>query len=74
MRYGKQSNYVQCLNKAPMEKAWFMTPLRYRYNVKDIMAIMETTWFCERLFFEVLIVMVKDKKYSIKDTMSITLH
>ena len=67
MRYGKQSsNYVQCLNIAPMEKAWFMTSLRYRSNGKDIMAIMETTWFCERLFFEVLIVMVKDKKIQYK--------
>ena len=32
---------------------------------------MEKTWFYERLFFEVVIVMIKDKKYSIKDTMSI---
>ena len=43
-----------------------MTSLRYRPNGKDIMAIMETTWFCERLFFEVLIVMVKDKKIQYK--------
>ena len=49
-----------------MEKAWFMTSLRYRSNGKDIMAIMETTWFCGRLFFEVLIVMVKDKKIQYK--------
>ena len=32
---------------------------------------MEKTWFYKRLFFEVVIVMIKDKKYSIKDTMSI---
>ena len=32
---------------------------------------MEKAWFYKRLVFEVLIVMVKDKKYSIKDTMSI---
>ena len=32
---------------------------------------MEKTWFYKRLFFELVIVMVKDKKYSIKDTMSI---
>ena len=32
---------------------------------------MEKTWFYKRLFFELVIVMVKDEKYSIKDTMSI---
>ena len=32
---------------------------------------MEDTWFYERLFFEMVIVIGKDKKHSIKDTMSI---
>ena len=33
---------------------------------------MEKAWFYERLFFEVVIVMEKDKKrYNVKDTMSI---
>ena len=33
---------------------------------------MEKAWFCETLFFQVVIVMVKDKKRcTIKDTMSI---
>ena len=33
---------------------------------------MEKAWFCEILFFQVVIVMVKDKKRcTIKDTMSI---
>ena len=32
---------------------------------------MEKTWFYKRLFFEFVIVMVKDEKYRIKDTMSI---
>ena len=31
----------------------------------------ENTWFYEKLCLEVVIVMVKDKKYSIKDTVSI---
>ena len=35
------------------------------------MAPMEKTWFYKRLFFELVIVMVKDEKYRIKDTMSI---
>ena len=38
--------------------SWFIAP-------------MEKAWFYKRLFFEVVIVMVKDKKYSIKITMSI---
>ena len=33
-------------------------------------ASMEETWFYERLFFEVVIVIGKDKKQSIKDTKS----
>ena len=31
----------------------------------------EMVWFCERFFFEVVIAMVKDKEFSIEDTMSI---
>ena len=54
----KHLNYVQCLNIAPIEKAWFITPT-------------EKAWFYVRLFFELIIAMVKDKKYSIKDTISI---
>ena len=54
-----------------MEKAWFITPQEYSPNGKAIMTPMEKTWFYEKLFFEVVIVMVKDKKYCIKDTMSI---
>ena len=35
---------------------------------------MEKAWLYERLFFEVVIVMIKSKKkYSMKDTMSIKL-
>ena len=34
-------NYVQCLNIAPMEKAWFMVPVEYSSNGKDIMAPIE---------------------------------
>ena len=45
----KHLNYVQCLNIAPIEKAWFITPT-------------EKAWFYIRLFFKLIIVMVKDKK------------
>ena len=45
--------YVQCLNIAAMENTWFIAPV-------------EKTWFCEKLFFEVVIVMVKDKKIQYK--------
>ena len=34
--------------------SWFIAP-------------MKKAWFYKRLFFEVVIVMVKDKKYTIKD-------
>ena len=56
-------------NIAPMEKAlwpqknvasWFGAP-------------MEEEWFYKILFFEVVIVMVKEKKYSIKDIVPIKL-
>ena len=38
--------------------SWFIAP-------------MEKAWFYERLFFEVVIVMMKDKKYNMKYTVSI---
>ena len=52
-------NYVQCLNIAPVEKAWF----RPQWNIPSLfIALIEKAWFYERLFFEVVIVMVKAKK------------
>ena len=30
-------SYVQCLNIAPLEKAWFMAPMEYSPNGKGIM-------------------------------------
>ena len=52
-------------NIAPVEKAFWL-----QWNISSrFIAPIEKTWFYERLFFEVLIVMVKE--YSIKDTMSI---
>ena len=67
-----------------MEKTWFMAPMEYSPSGKDIMAPMNYTlvvnspngkgmvlWKIVFLFFEVVIIMVKDKNYSIKETMSI---
>ena len=59
-------NYVQCLNIAPMEKTWFMAPMEKtlwsQWNLPSwSIAPMEKAWLCERLFFEVVIIMVKDK-------------
>ena len=52
-------NYVQCLIIASMEKAWF----RLQWNIPSLLIDpMEKAWFYERLFFEVVIVMVKAKK------------
>ena len=34
-------NYVQYLNIAPMDKAWFMAPMEYSPNGKYVMAPME---------------------------------
>ena len=63
----KRLNYVQCLNIAPMEKA--LWPQR---NITLwVIAPMEKAWFYKRLFFEVAIAMVKEKKYSIKYTTSV---
>ena len=39
--------------------------------MKKTLAPMEKAWFYERLFCEAVIVLVKDKKYVIKNTMSI---
>ena len=52
-----------------MEKTWF----RPQWKITSwFIAPMEKEWFCERLFFEVIITMVKDKKkYIINDTVSI---
>ena len=61
----------QCLNLAPMEKAWFMAPmdkqLRPQWNIPSyFIASMEKASFYE------IIVMVNDKKRCpIKYTMSI---
>ena len=70
-------HYVQCLNIAPMEKAWFMALMEKelwpQWNIPSYFtAPMEKVWFSEILFFQVVIVMVKDKKRcTIKDTMTI---
>ena len=57
---------------APMEYSTNKKALWPQWNISPwfIVAIGKT-WFYERLFFEVVIIMVKDKKYSAKDTMSI---
>ena len=70
-------HYVQCLNIAPMEKAWFMALMEKelwpQWNIPSyFIAPMEKVWFSEILFFQVVIVMVKDKKRcTIKDTITI---
>ena len=70
-------HYVQCLNIAPMEKAWFMAlmekELWTQWNIPLwFIAPMAKARFCEILFFQVVIVMVKDKKScAIKDTISV---
>ena len=58
-----------------------MAPVEYSSIGKGIMAPMEYTpvvyranekvWFCESLFSEMVIVIIKDKKYCIKDAVSI---
>ena len=54
-------NYVQCLTIAPMEMGlwsqWSIIPL--------FLDPVEKTWFYEKLFFELAIVMVKDKKNTV---------
>ena len=59
-----------------MEKAWFMAPIEYSPRVEKALwpqwniasrfiAPMEKAWFHERLYFEGVIVMVKDKKNTV---------
>ena len=36
-------NHVQCLNIAPMKKAWFIDRMEYSLNEKGIVAPMEYT-------------------------------
>ena len=50
-------NYVQYLNTAQIEKAWFMTPI-IAVMKKAIWA--QKTWFYGNLFFKMLFVMIKD--------------
>ena len=62
-------NYIQCLDKAPMEKA----RCRPQWDIPSwFVTHMEKAWFYQRSFFEVVIVMVKiQKKCVINDTISI---
>ena len=70
-------HYVQCLNIAPMEKAWFMTltkkELWPQWNIPSwFIAPVVKAWIYEILFYQVVIVMVKDKnRCTIKGTTSI---
>ena len=50
----KNLKCVHCLNIDPMEKARFMALMEYRPNGKDIMV--------SAFYFEVVMVMLKDKK------------
>ena len=51
--------YVQCLNIAPVEKPWF----RPQWNISSwFIAPMEKAWLYKRLFFEMVMVTVKDIK------------
>ena len=43
MENDRNLNYVLCLNLAPVEKAWFLGPMKYSSNEKVIMAPMEYT-------------------------------
>ena len=42
-RIPRNLSYVQCLNIAPLEKAWFMAAMGYSPNGKGIMGPMEYT-------------------------------
>ena len=49
----------KCLNIVPMEKAWF----KPQWNIPSwFIALMEKAWFYKTLFFDMVIVMVKDIK------------
>ena len=73
--------YADCLNIAPIEKVWIMAQMEYSPDGKVlwfqgniaswVISPMEKAWFYKRLFFEVVIAIVKDKKYTTKDTMLI---
>ena len=39
----RNSNYVQCLKLAPMEKAWYLASMEYSPNGKSIIAPMKHT-------------------------------
>ena len=64
-------NYVKCINIVPMKKAKFMAPVEKilwpQLNIPSwFIFSMEKACFYERLFFEVVIIMVKDKKIQYK--------
>ena len=45
--------------------------LKYHKHVEFLIVPMEDTWFYQRLLFEMVIVIVKDKAQYIKDTLSL---
>ena len=45
--------------------------LKYHKHVEILIVPMEDTWFYQRLLFEMVIVIVKDKAQYIKDTLSL---
>ena len=45
--------------------------LKYHKHVEFLIVPMEDTWFYQRLLFEMVIVIVKDKTQYIKDTLSL---
>ena len=64
-------NYAQCLNIALMKKAWFIAPMEKalwcQWNITPWFIVpMEKARFYERFFFEILMVVVKDKKIRYK--------
>ena len=59
---------VWCLNIAPIENAWCWP----QWNMPSwFITHTEKAWFYQRLLSEMVIVMVKIKKYTINDTISI---
>ena len=73
-------HYLQCLNIAPVEKALFMALMEKelwpQWNMPSWFTVsVEKVWFYEILFFQVVILMVKNKKRcAIRDTMSIKIN
>ena len=65
-------NYVYCLNVASVEKVWFLVPLEHSHDGKGIMVPMKYIFmvyspkdkdrFHKRFFFEVVMVMLKEKR------------